>query len=619
MTSARQYWIFGPFYDATLVLFTPVLILLAFFVAQRGAWMDGLLTFGLALAMGHYLPGVLRAYGDRALFRRYRTRLIAAPLLLISTTTWFAYRNLHAVLLLTSLWGMWHWMMQSYGFARIYDAKSEGSARMPAWLDQLICLAWFGMAVFVFNNDLPSYVTNYYESGGPAVPVPVFGWFTRGWLIATIILTLYYILQTVRTIRAGNKPNPLKFVFIAATSVYLTYTVSVAQRPKMGLLMFEAWHDIQYLAIVWFFNLSRTRKNPEAGPFIRFMFRPNALMAAVYIALCLAFGSLTHAWSLFEKDAVVRVVASIVTSAALLHYYLDGFIWKIRETDTGEALGVRTTDSKRRWAMLVPAWGRQALLWPMFVVPAALLGAAESQGNVRQLEVYENVVDAFPKSALANYQIARALQENGRLREARVHYEETLKHAPDMLPAHTFLGILLADQHDTGAAQIQFEQALKLDPRSAEIHNDLGIVLDESGDLARARSELEHAVALDRKYPLAENNLGMVLAKMGDLTQARLHQERALKFDPQFAEAQYQLGLTLAKQGDLTAAANHLEEAIRLDPDQHQAHNSLGEILVKQGNLSAAKAQFEEALKIRPHYAAAEKNLQAILGTDTKF
>src|SRR5215831_11705551 len=128
----RRYWIFSPLQDMTLVMFTPVLILLVFAAAQYGAWMDGLLAFALVLAMAHYLPGMLRAYGDRALFRRFRTRLIAAPLLLVGTTTFFAYRNLHAVLLLTALWGMWHWMMQSYGFARIYDAKAEPSARTAA-------------------------------------------------------------------------------------------------------------------------------------------------------------------------------------------------------------------------------------------------------------------------------------------------------------------------------------------------------------------------------------------------------------------------------------------------------------------------------------------------------
>jgi Tfp pilus assembly protein PilF len=612
MMVERQHWIFSPLQDATFVLFTPALILLVFAAAQYGAWMDGLLAFGLVLAMAHYLPGVLRAYGDRALFRRFRVRLIAAPIFLTAITTWFAYRNLHIMLLLAALWGMWHWMMQSYGFARIYDAKAESDARMPAWLDQLICLAWFGMAVFVLNNDLPSYLTNFYESGGPAISASAFFWFTRAWLGATLALTVYYIFQVFTALRAGRKPNPLKFVFIAATSLYLTYTVSVAQRPKMGLLMFESWHDIQYLAIVWFFNLTRTRKNPEAGPFIRFLFRPGAVMVAAYVAVCLAFGTLTHAWGLFHNDAVVRVVASIVTSSALLHYYLDGFIWKIRETDTGAALNIPAAAGPVRSASLLPAWGMQALLWPLFVIPAVAFGAVESRGNVRTMQVYENVLDAFPDSAAAHYQMARELQENGRLREAKAHYEQTLQNAPDMLPAHVFLGILLADQHDLSAARTQFEQVLKIDPKNAEVHNDLGIVLDEQGDLAGAKSELERAVTLEPRYSLAENNLGMVLAKTGDLKQARLHQERAVALDPQFADAHYQLGTTMVKLADFDGAATHFQQVVRLDPDRHDAYNSLGEVLIRQGKVADARAQFEQALKIRPHYAIAEQNLAAL-------
>ena len=424
--------------------------------------------------------------------------------------------------------------------------------------------------------------------------------------------TAYYLVQIIKSVREGNKPNPLKFVFIVVTFAYLTYTNSVAQRPKMGLLMFESWHDIQYLAIVWFFNLSRTQKNPEAGPFIRYFFRPSVLMAAAYVGVCLAFGMLTHAWSLFHSDVVVRIVASVVTSAALLHYYLDGFIWKIRETDTGEALGVGSGTGPTRWATLVPAWGRQALLWPLFVIPALIFGVLESNGAPRPMDVYEKVFDAFPDSSLANYQIARQLQEEGQLHEAKVHFERSLELVPDMLPAHVFLGVLLADQHDPAAARSHFEQALKMDPKNAEVHNDLGIVLDESGDLPRAKTELELAVTLDRKYALAENNLGMVLGKMGELQQARIHLERAIQLDPEFADAHYQLGTTMAKLGDLNGAATQLQEAIRLDPGRHEAHNSLGEILIKEGKIPEAKTQFEEALKIRPHYAVAEQNLATI-------
>src|SRR6266446_2456534 len=171
------YWILGPLQDMAFVLLTPLPILLTFAAAQRGGWVDGLVAFVLALAMAHYLPGIMRAYGDRALFQRFRVRLIVAPLFLTAATAWFAYLNLNFVFLLMGLWGAWHWMMQTYGFARIYDAKGSSSTRtkqtatrISSWLDQTICLLWFGMCVFVLNNDLPIYFTRFYESGGPPLP-----------------------------------------------------------------------------------------------------------------------------------------------------------------------------------------------------------------------------------------------------------------------------------------------------------------------------------------------------------------------------------------------------------------------------------------------------------------
>src|SRR6266566_9431362 len=647
-----DYWIFSPLQDMTFVLLTPLLILLTFAAARRGGWINGLLTFGLALAMAHYLPGILRAYGDRALFQRFRVRLILAPLFLVAISTLFAYLCLLFVFLLALLCGQWHWMMQVYGFVRIYDAKGVGgpaktpirkaaeggvpnmawpvgptlkkrtAARTPAWLDQMICLMWFGMCVFVLNNDLPSYVTSFYESGGPPLPAQAFAWFARGWLVLTVAVTLVYVFHTSQAIRDRRWPNPLKFVFIAVTFVYLKYTASVVERPFMGLVMFESWHDIQYLAIVWLFNVNRARKSPEAGPFIRFLFRPRAILVLAYVGVCLAFGSLTHAWSLFEDKTVVRIAISLVTATGLLHYYLDGFIWKIRETETRQALGVRpgseageirriTPEPSAVLATgLVPAWSRHALLWLLFVIPAALFFVRESKGNVaRPLQIYENVIEAFPDSPNAHYQLGRELQDAGRLREATVHFERALSLAPDLLPARIFMGVLLGDQRDLAGARAHFEQALKMDPKNAEVHNDLGIILDEQGDLTSAKAHLDLAVAIEPQYALAQNNLGIVLAKLGDLAQARVHHERAVRIEPDFADAHYQLGVTMAKQGDLAGAVDHLEQAIRIDPDLHLAHNSLGEVLKSQGKLPEAKAHFEQALRIKPHDATAQQNL----------
>jgi Tfp pilus assembly protein PilF len=442
-----------------------------------------------------------------------------------------------------------------------------------------MCLMWFGMCVFVLNMDLPSYVTSFYESGGPRIPAQTFVWFTRTWLVITIVITAVYVIRTLATIRQEQSPNPLKFVFIAVTFIYLSYTTGVAERPLMGLALFESWHDIQYLAIVWAFNLNRTRQSPEAGPFIRFLFRPRAALVLTYVAVCLAFGSLTHAWTLFKDDRVIRVVVSLVTATGMLHYYMDSFIWKIREKETSQALGVEANAAAGRVLPLIPAWARHMALWLLFAIPAGLFFFAESKGNAApQSEIYERVVEAFPDSPMTHYQMARELQEMGRLREARQHYEKALSVAPNMLPAHIFLGVLLSDQHELGAAKEHFERALLMDPNNAEVHNNLGIILDEQGNLPGARVHLQRAIALDPGYALAHTNLGIVLAKTGDTK----------------------------------TALDELETALRLDPEQYMAHNSLGELLVKEEKRGEAQSHFEQALRIEPDYMPAKRNLAAM-------
>jgi tetratricopeptide (TPR) repeat protein len=570
-------WIFSPLRDLTFILLTPLPILLTFAAARAWGWMDGLLAFGLALGMGHYLPGLFRAYGDRALFRRFRTRLIVAPLFLVTVTAYFAYLDLHIVILLSLLWGAWHWMMQVYGFARIYDAKTEPAARTPARLDQMLCLMWFGMCVFVLNTGMAGWVTRYYESGGPRLPSEAFLWFSRGWLIVTIVLTLIYLGYTVRVIRHGGRPNPLKLVFIAITFIYLSYTTSVAERPLMGLVLFESWHDIQYLAIVWMFNVSRTRKDPDAGHLIRFLFRPRVILVLAYIAACLVFGSLAHAWRLFDDEAVARIAVGLVAAVAMLHYYMDGFIWKIREQDTRQTLGVQDEAKVLpAQAFLIPAWARHALLWLLFAIPAGLFFVLETRGNVpRPLQIYERLVEAFPASPNAHYELGRELMNGGRFREAAAHFDQALALEPNMLPVRIIRGVIHADQREYELAKAHFEHALRLDPGNAEVHNNLGIVLDEQGDLQTAKTHLERALSIEPDYALAHNNLGTVLSKLGNLVQARIHHQHALRIDPNFSDAHYQLGLAMKLEGNLSEARTHFQEALRLNPGDARAQQHL--------------------------------------------
>ena len=97
----RTRWIIGPAQDLLLFIATPVLILPAIMgLGWAGVASVAINKWVMALGgMGHHLPGMMRAYGDRALFRRFKTRFVIAPLLLVVACVAFSMAGLHALLL----------------------------------------------------------------------------------------------------------------------------------------------------------------------------------------------------------------------------------------------------------------------------------------------------------------------------------------------------------------------------------------------------------------------------------------------------------------------------------------------------------------------------------------
>src|SRR5215212_10648884 len=78
-------WILNRWLDLVLFVGTPALLIPTFAAAQtRWSAQDIFLFVGAFGAMGHHLPGMIRAYGDRALFQRFRVRFVVAPLALLA-------------------------------------------------------------------------------------------------------------------------------------------------------------------------------------------------------------------------------------------------------------------------------------------------------------------------------------------------------------------------------------------------------------------------------------------------------------------------------------------------------------------------------------------------------
>jgi Tfp pilus assembly protein PilF len=344
---------------------------------------------------------------------------------------------------------------------------------------------------------------------------------------------------------------------------------------------------------------------------MRFVFRRSGALVGVYIGLVLAYGGLSLSKSVVGIDAIKNILTGVVTASALLHFYYDGFIWKVREKSTRQSLGIAGGTTDVSLGGFLPGWALHGAKWvAIFVIPLGILWFAELHSGQGKLERLGAIAADLPTSARAHVNYATELQEAGRQDEAAKEFGEAIRLNPGSAKAHVSMASLLTTKGEFGEAQNHFEQALRIEPKNAEYHSGYAYLLDQLGRKDEAASESETAIRLAPKSAQAHYSYGAFLEKHGQPQEAIAEYRQALQMDPAYIDAQIDLGNLLLEKGDLTEARDHFQKASELNPKLAQPHNYLGKVLMGQGNVSQAITQFEEALRLHPDFPEAEENLR---------
>src|SRR6266516_5243846 len=118
-------------------------------------------------------------------------------------------------------------------------------------------------------------------------------------------------------------------------------------------------------------------------------------------------------------ETVKRMLTGVVTASALLHFYYDGFIWKVREKSTRQSLGIGGGTADVSTSGFLPSWALHGAKWAaVFVIPLGALWYREVHIPGNQLERLAMIVADLPNSAQAHINYANALQEAGRADQA---------------------------------------------------------------------------------------------------------------------------------------------------------------------------------------------------------
>lgn len=560
-TSSR--WILGSWRDLMLYVCTPLLIVPVFAAAQRRWSAQDIYLFVAAFgATGHHLPGMIRAYGDRALFERFKVRFMVAPIFLIAVCTLCSAWDLKGLEVVVFAWGIWHGLMQTYGFCRIYDAKAGAFGALNRRLDFAMCLAWFGSAVLLSPLRLRAALDLYYAGGGPLIPPGAIAAVQAGVAWLTGAITLAFFVALVLGWRQGRRVNPVKLVLMAASFGFWWYCNLGVANLILGIALFEVFHDVQYLSIVWLYNRNRVEKDSSIGGFMRFVFRKSGTLVGIYVGLVLGYGALALAARGVSMEGVHRVLMGVVTASALLHFYYDGFIWKVRESSTRTSLGLDAgaDAAARRW--MLPPWLLHGLKWSVFILPLAALGWLQFRplAPAARLAVREAVVAVAPEDPAAHNSLAMAALQSGRLDAAVAEFREVLRLAaarPDsradmatfVAGAHFNLASVLKQQWDLDEAKAHYLEAIRLQPDHAQAECNLANLEVELGRFAQAQAHYERSLQIEPEQELVHKNLADLLTRRGRREEALPHYEAAMRIRPGYAEAR--AGYEAARSGRL--------------------------------------------------------------------
>ena len=592
-----KLWIVGPTHDLALFVTTPLIIVpiiallrLQFSVAEISLYVA---AFG---ATGHHLPGLLRAYGDRELFARFRLRFLIAPVLLTVCCVGLANTDLRALSVIVLVWGTWHGLAQVFGVLRIYDAKVGSHAPRTVALDRWMCIAFFVAGLLYSPGRTTSLLETAFAAGVPLIFAEVLHVVRDVWGIGTAVLSVAFLANYFDMRRRGSPASPVKLVCMVTSFGFWWYAMVWIDNAILGIALFEIFHDVQYLAVAWVFNRNRIDKGHAMGSFTRFLFRPSGLMIALYVTLAVLYGYAIHVPNLIEATVVKDSLLGLVATSALLHFYFDGFIWKIRERSTRESLGLSGGGEDRAGHLHEGIW--HGLKWSLFVVPLAALIAFQLGGVPPQVEQRRRIVEVAP-SANSYALLASALLDAGRAEEAVAELRLALDLEPASALAHHKLGLALHRLGRFEEAVAEHRLALRASPRRANRLVALAASLSGAGQDEEAIATYREALHLAPEHRGVHEPLASLLSGAGRNDEALPHLEQAVVQRPGSWEAEFNLAVSQSALGRLGEAVTHYRRAVSLNKDSWRAHRALGLALRQLGRHPQAQQHLRRSQTLR--------------------
>jgi hypothetical protein len=332
--------------------FVAVLVALGF---QKWVPYVAVASVNLWITIPHHYAGWVRSYGMPEVWARFKDRLIIGPFVILALTGAGLLWAPITLLLLVTAWDHQHSVMQQHGLSRVYDFKAKAGLPSTGRFDITLHFVLYGF-MFVHAPMFRSlWIRELYRMNIPVSVEFVQGLLTVS-LVALIGYLAVYLWHIYQTIQAGKPINPIKYAFIAASYFLWYYVAWNTNSILLYAVAHRIMHGVQYIVMVYAF-MDRTARQPDkkpgfwkriAGPgHLRWFLVGGAAYAVLFQLLInhpldeFGFGVVNFApypaipqfnLPALGFDASYALFSQMmVYSYGMMHYYLDSFIWKVRD------------------------------------------------------------------------------------------------------------------------------------------------------------------------------------------------------------------------------------------------------------------------------------------------
>jgi tetratricopeptide (TPR) repeat protein len=580
-------WIIGPFTDLSVFIATPLAIIPAFHFLSAflslAVFKLGILSIS---ATGHHLPGFIRAYTDKKIFNQFKARLIVIPAMFILLTLTAAYLKLSLIFFILIVWSTWHGSMQILGFLRIYDVKSKVLSSVVARLDYWMCLTWFVQIVLWSAPKKMSVLSAFYLAGGPLISTAGARACEWAWSILTAAVTLAYLARLAWDLVRNRHLNIPKLLCMVSSFGFWGYCMISINNLLIGLILWEIFHDLQYNVFVWNYNRNRVRRDLSGSRTERFLFQADGRKILLYSLCIAAYGCIgllsQDVLNVYQNQKTYQTllfqIGNVFAASALIHFYLDGFIWKVRDAKVQRDLGVEIAEPNGKLGKRPRA--RHAVLMSAFVIACLGLGASEylHWTSSQQSRQSDSLVELVPKSGYANFMKATRLKSEEKNDSAIYYYERAIQSDTNYNFSHIFLADLKAKTGDLAGSIAHYKIAESQEPEDALVRENLAELYMKTEAFDLAQAEYRFLAAMDSSN----------------------------------ADYAYRLAFVLLQSKKGREAKPYLEKSLRLDPNQPKALNYLGMVEQATGNREKARELYRQSLALDSTYAHARQNLNGL-------